>query len=159
MTYNLSELGGYMKLSFLTLLQDGQHYMKLWPEQKVLNSFLPEGRVIAATKLAIKVMPPLAIVSCASLLQVNGNAFFPQALAVGAFFLTMPLQGLMWLGHRSNQPLPPGLNHWYKEIHEKMSEHGCRLEVLKRYPKYRELARLLKTAFKEMDSAFTQQMF
>ena len=146
-----------MKLTFSTLIQDGRHYMKIWPKQKVLNPLFAEGRVISATQLAIKTMPPMAILSCAALLHANGSAYLPQALAVGAFFLSLPLQGLMWLGHRSNQLLPPYLKNWYREVHAKLQAHGCSLDAAKTHPKYRELAHLLRTAFKEMDRAFTQQ--
>jgi uncharacterized membrane protein YfbV (UPF0208 family) len=147
-----------MKLTFTTLVQDGYHYMKVWPKQKVLNPLFAEGRVIAATKLAMKTMPPMAVLACAALLQANGSSYLPQALAVGAFFLSLPLQGVMWLGHRSNQLLPPYLRRWYREVHAKLQAHGCKVDAAKTYPKYRELAKLLKTAFSEMDRAFTQQM-
>merc|ERR1712227_403965 len=30
-----------------------------------------------------------------------------------------PMQGLLWLGHRSDQYLPPQLKSWYQEIHSK----------------------------------------
>ena len=147
-----------MSSSFLSLMQDGQRYMKLWPKQKALNSFLPEGKIIAATNLAIKSMPPLAIFSCALLLQVNGSVYLPQAITVALFFLSMPIQGIMWLGHRSNQVLPPGLLHWYKTAHAKLIAHGCAVEAITTRPKYSELAKLLKTAFNQMDKTFTQDL-
>lgn len=147
-----------MNTKLFKLLQDGQSYIKTWPKERVLNSIFPEGRVIAATQLSIQVMPPLAVLSCAMFLQVNGQSYLPQALAIGGFFITLPLQGIMWLGFRSNQVLPPSLKHWYKDVHAKMTAHGCSLEAAKTHPKYRELARLLKTAFSEMDRAFTQQI-
>jgi len=147
-----------MQQSFSTLLRDGQEYMKLWPEAKELGSYFAEPRVIAATKLGIKVMPALAVVSCALMIQVNGAEYLPQALAVGAFFITLPLQGVLWLGHRSNQLLPPTLRHWYKDVHAKMAAHGCSLKAAKAYPKYWELAELLKTAFSELDRVFRKDL-
>jgi uncharacterized membrane protein YfbV (UPF0208 family) len=147
-----------MNSSLFSLFHDGQRYMKLWPKDKALNSLLPEGRVISATDLAIKVMPPLAVLASASLVQIHGLNYLPQAIAVAAFFLTLPMQGMLWLGHRSNQLLPPNLKAWYKEVHATLVAHGCRLDSVKKSPRYVELAAMLKTAFSEMDKAFTRQL-
>ncbi|MFB1034091.1 MAG: terminus macrodomain insulation protein YfbV, partial [Sinobacterium sp.] len=81
------------------------------------------------------------------------------ALATGAFFLSLPIQGLMWLGYRSNQNLPPALKSWYLDIHHKMQIQGCALRSPKAKPEYKELARLLKTAFDELDKAFAKRWF
>lgn len=142
-----------------TMLKDGQQYMLLWPSQKQLTTLFPENRVIAATKLSIKVMPPLAVLSVAAMVNFQGAEQLPQALAVGAFFLTLPMQGLLWLGHRANQLLPPSLSSWYFEIHQNMQQQGCALQSPKAKPKYMELAGLLKTAFDELDKAFTKRWF
>lgn len=143
-----------MQQTFSSLMRDGYHYMNTWPTAKELNIHFAEGRVIAATRLGIKAMPILAVVSCALMLQVNGSGYLPQALAVAGFFITLPLQGLLWLGHRSNQILPPGLRHWYKEIHAKLEAQGCSIQAAKLRPRYKELAELLKTAFRELDRIF-----
>ena len=148
-----------MAQTFGTMVRDGQHYMKLWPRQKQLYSLLPDGRIVVATEFAVKVMPPLALVAGASLINVHGASYAPQAIAIAAFFLSIPLQGLLWLGHRSNQTLPPAMRSWYREIHSKMREQGCQLQSAKARPKYRELASLLKTAFDELDKVFTRQWF
>jgi uncharacterized membrane protein YfbV (UPF0208 family) len=93
------------------------------------------------------------------MLNTFGTDYLPQALAVGAFFLSMPMQGLLWLGKRSNQTLPPQLRHWYQEILTKMRAQGCAVQNPQHKPRYRELARLLKTAFEDLDKAFTRQWF
>lgn len=142
-----------------TMLKDGQEYMKTWPLRKELYALFPDCRVVAATRFAIKVMPPLAVLACASIINVMGGEHIPQAIAIGAFFLSMPMQGLLWLGHRSNQTLPPAIQSWYQEIHSKMREQGCAVQRYKGKPKYRELARLLKTAFEDLDKAFTRNWF
>lgn len=147
-----------MKSSIFSMIQDGHHYMKLWPKEKALNSLLPEGKVISATDLAIKTMPPLALVASVSLVQIHGPDYLPQAIAVAAFFITLPMQGILWLGHRSNQLLPPSLKAWYKEVHATLMANGCHLESVKTHPKYKELASMLKIAFREMDKAFTRQL-
>ena len=40
-----------------------------------------------------------------------------------------------------------------------MREQGCAVQRYKGKPKYRELARLLKTAFEDLDKAFTRNWF
>lgn len=141
------------------MVRDGQDYMKTWPVKKELYALFPDCRVVAATKFAIKFMPPAAVVACALMINNFGASYIPQAIAVAAFFLSLPLQGLIWLGHRSNQVLPPQLRHWYKEIHAKMAAEGCKVQAMKAKPEYRELAMLLKMAFEELDRVFTRKWF
>lgn len=148
-----------MAHTITSMMKDGQQYMQTWPMQRQLFSMFPEGRVISATKLSIKAMPALAVLSVALMVNVRGYEILPQAIAIGAFFLSLPLQGLIWLGHRSNQVLPPSLNSWYQDIHHKMQLQGCALQSPKARPKYKELASLLKTAFDELDKAFTKRWF
>ncbi|MCC2604556.1 terminus macrodomain insulation protein YfbV [Planctobacterium marinum] len=148
-----------MAHSFGTILRDGQEYMKVWPRQKQLFSLFPDGKVVLATEFAIKVMPPAAVIAAASLINIHGAEYAPQAIAIAAFFMSLPLQGLMWLGHRSKQSLPPAIKGWYQEIHTKMRQQGCELQSAKARPRYKELAQLLKTAFEELDKVFTRQLF
>jgi uncharacterized membrane protein YfbV (UPF0208 family) len=148
-----------MSQSMVTMLKDGQQYLDTWPVRKELFAYFPDCRVVSATRFAIKTMPPAAILACALLLQNMGISYIPQTIAIGAFFLSLPLQGLLWLGHRSNQQLPPALKQWYQEIHSKMRAQGCNVAAIKSQPRYRELAALLKTAFSDLDRVFTQQWF
>ncbi|GEA06343.1 UPF0208 membrane protein [Alteromonas sp. KUL42] len=148
-----------MSQSVMTMLKDGQQYMKTWPVRKELYAYFPECRIIAATQFAIKTMPPVALISCALLIQNLGLSYLPQTIAIGAFFISLPMQGLLWLGHRSDQYLPPQLKGWYQEIHAKMRTKGCNLASAKSKPKYKELAQLLKTAFTDLDNAFTKHWF
>ena len=148
-----------MAHSFGSMFKDGQQYMQTWPCEKQLTTLFPEVRVIAATRLCMKLMPPLAVLSVAAIVNQQGAEFLPQALAMGAFFMSLPMQGLLWLGHRANQLLPPALSSWYFEIHRNMQLQGCALQSPAAKPKYMELARLLKTAFDELDKAFTKRWF
>ena len=147
-----------MTQSVIQMFRDGQNYMNTWPSEKVLNPIFPEGKVIAATKLAMVSMPPIAIVSCFALLDAFGSSYLPQAFAIFAFFLSLPLQGLLWLGHRANQVLPPQLRNWYAEVHQKMREQGCHIASPQGRPRYMELATLLNKAFRELDRVFTSNL-
>ena len=133
--------------------------MRIWPMQKQLYALFPECRIIAGTKFGIKVMPPIAVVVVTVQLQYLGSEALAQALTMGLFFISLPIQGLLWLGHRSEQPLPPQINSWYKDIYTKMQVQGCQLQRQSEKPKFKELAVLLRTAFKELDKAFTKNLF
>lgn len=148
-----------MAQSIPALFKDGQAYMQAWPMKKELYGLFPECRVIAATRFSIRFMPPLAILVATVHLSTMGQGALPQAIALAAFFISLPMQGLLWLGHRSNQTLPPAIACWYREIHQKMRQQGCHLQNVKARPRYKELANLLGTAFKELDKVFTRQWF
>ncbi|GAB3015886.1 terminus macrodomain insulation protein YfbV [Bowmanella dokdonensis] len=141
------------------LFKEGQTYMQQWPMQPELYSLFPECRVIAATRFSLKSMPPLAVLVAFLHISVFGMEVLPQAIALAAFFLSLPMQGLLWLGHRANQALPPTLLHWYRDIHLKMRQQGCQLQTPQSRPRYKELAVLLRTAFDELDRVFTRQLF
>lgn len=142
-----------------TYIKDGREYMRIWPMEKQLFSLFPECRIIAATKFGIQVMPPIAIMVAALQLHYLGMSFLAQALTVSVFFFSLPLQGLFWLGNRANQNLGPSMVAWYKDIYHKMQQQGCALEAIKSKPTFKDLAKLLNTAFKELDKAFTRDLF
>ncbi|WP_395342672.1 terminus macrodomain insulation protein YfbV [Ningiella sp. W23] len=140
-------------------IKDGRQYMRVWPMEKQLYGLFPECRIISATKFGTQVMPPMAIMTVALQLHYLGMEFLPQALTIGIFFFSLPLQGLFWLGNRSNQALPPAMLAWYRDIYQKMQQQGCALESLPNKPTFMSLARLLRTAFRELDRAFTKNLF
>ena len=140
-------------------MKSGQEYMRIWPMQKQLYTLFPECRIIAATKFGIKVMPAISVLVVFMQIQLLGSSVLPQAITMGIFFISLPIQGLLWLGHRANQELPPQILSWYKDIHQKMKAQGCQLHHLSAKPKFKELAVLLRMAFKELDKAFTKNLF
>lgn len=148
-----------MQKDMLGFISDGQSYRKLWPLKKELASLFVEYRVIKATNLAINVLPMLAAMSIMVQITYLGTEYMPQALAGALFLLSMPMQGLYWLGKRSNTPLPLSMAHWYHKIHQQMAEEGCQPPKGASNPRYRELAELLKHAYEKMDKAFTKDMF
>lgn len=147
-----------MATSVIELIKLGQGYMNAWPLKPELARLFPENRVIYGTRLSINVMPPVAVLSSSMLVNINGMDYLPQALAVAALILSFPLQGLLWLGNRSQQSLSPGLRAWYREIHHRMQLKGCKLQAAVSRPSYLQLAELLKRAFEELDSVFKHEI-
>jgi uncharacterized protein len=148
-----------MKKSVMSQLQTGRLYAKKWPLRKELAPLFIEYKVIKATELAITVMPILAMLTLFFQLNYLGTDFLPQAIASALFFISLPLQGLFWLGKRAQTPLEPAMQNWYNRLYTKMVENGYQTPLSEDKPRYLELADLLKDMFDKMDKAFTQEQF
>ena len=150
-----------MQKSLISQMQLGRQYAKEWPMRKELAPIFAEFRVIKATELAINIMPLFAIISLIFLVNWMGHQYIPQSLAIALFFLSLPAQGLLWLGKRADTPLNSSLNNWYQELFNKMVANGydAPIQLQSRRPTYRTLAKLLKDMFDKMDKAFTKEQF
>lgn len=127
--------------------------MMEWPLRKELAPIFPENRVIRATQFAIKVMPAIAVMSVLMQMVFHNYSGLPQAMILALFSLSLPLQGLWWLGKRRETQLPPALAGWYRELHEKIIQEGGALNPVKARPRYKELAQTLNRAFKQLDKS------
>lgn len=140
-------------------LRDGQKYMDIWPLRKELSPIFPEHRIIKATKFGIRIMPAVAAISILTQMVFHNQAAIPQAVVMALFAISLPLQGIWWLGNRANTELPPALASWYRELHQKITETGMALEPVKLQPKYKELALVLNRAFRQLDRSFWERWF
>ncbi len=148
-----------MSKSIWQTFRDGQQYISEWPVRKELAPMFPENRVIRATNFAIKVMPAVAVISVLMQMVFNNYDAMPQAVVVALFALSMPLQGLWWLGRRRQTNLPPALAGWYRELHQKITSAGYALQPIKSQPRYKELAVTLNRAFKQLDRTTLERWF
>ncbi|BCL69071.1 conserved hypothetical protein [Vibrio nigripulchritudo MADA3029] len=147
------------KVGLIHSLKDGQKYMDIWPMRKELTPLFPEQRIIKATKFGIKVMPAVAAISVLMQMVFQNQQAMPQAIVMALFAISLPLQGMWWLGNRSNTQLPPALASWYREIHQKIIEAGGALEPIKSKPRYKELAVTLNRAFRQLDKSALERWF
>ena len=108
------------KVAIVHSLRDGQKYMDTWPMRKELAPLFPEQRIIKATRFGMKVMPAVAAISVLTQMAFTNYQGLPQAVIVALFAISMPIQGMWWLGNRSNTRLPPALAGWYRELHQKI---------------------------------------
>ena len=138
-----------MQKSVMSQVQIGRQYAKQWPMRKELAPLFSEFRVIRATELAITVMPILAMLTLFFQLNYLGPDFLPQAIASALFFLSLPLQGLLWLGKRAQTPLDPAMLSWYKELHTKMVANGYQAKLSEKKPRYLDLQIYLKICLKK----------
>jgi uncharacterized membrane protein YfbV (UPF0208 family) len=140
-------------------LRDGQKYMDIWPMRKELSVLFPEHRVIKATRFGIRVMPAVAVMSILLQMGFQNSQALPQAIVIALFAISLPLQGMWWLGNRSKTALPPALAGWYRELHQNILESGFRLEPIKSKPRYKELAIILNRAFRQLDKTALERWF
>ncbi|WP_026957305.1 terminus macrodomain insulation protein YfbV [Aliagarivorans taiwanensis] len=140
--------------NFSERVRDGRAYMKKWPAQRVLAPMFPENRVIAATTLAMKTMPAIAVLTVILPFSAGMHELLPQAVMMAMVIFLMPLHGLFWLGQRANTHLPRSLASWYRELHEKLAEAGVQLAPAATQPRYFELAEALNAAFRRFDKSF-----
>ena len=147
------------KVGLVHSLKDGQNYMEIWPVRKELNAVFPEQRIIKATRFGIKVIPAVAAISVLTQMAFNNYSALPQSIIVALFAISLPLQGIWWLGTRSNTTLPPSLASWYRELHQKIVESGFALEPIKAKPRYKELAIILNRAFRQLDKSSLERWF
>ncbi|ADN76755.1 protein of unknown function DUF412 [Ferrimonas balearica DSM 9799] len=145
-------------MKWMTRLRQGSGYMKIWPLNRALAAYFPEYRVIRATRMAITWMPVVAGVSLTLQLSQLGTEILPLALAQAALILSLPLQGLYWLGWRSEQPLPLPLVQWCTEVREKLLAAGCDVAPFAPHSTYRHMASLLNRAYERLDTAFWREL-
>jgi uncharacterized membrane protein YfbV (UPF0208 family) len=123
-----------------------------------LGFYFPEYRVVKATQLAIIAMPILALVVAASQLYVLGWDYLPQALTMLLFFISLPLQGLLWLGWRARHPLPLSLFDWSNQLSSTLTEMGIYCQPLGATACYSDMAAILKLAFERLDQSYWDEL-
>ena len=124
-------------VNFFSLFRRGQHYSKTWP-------------------LAIRFMPPIAVFTLCWQIALGGQ--LGPAVATALFALSLPMQGLWWLGKRSVTPLPPAILNWFYEVRGKLQESGQVSAPVEGKPDYQALADTLKRAFKQLDKTFLDDL-
>ncbi|WP_105233343.1 terminus macrodomain insulation protein YfbV [Escherichia albertii] len=143
-------------VNFFSLFRRGQYYSKMWPMEKRLAPVFVDNRVIRMTRYAIRYMPPIAVFTLCWQIALGGQ--LGPAVATALFALSLPMQGLWWLGKRSVTPLPPAILSWFYEVRGKLQEAGQALAPVEGKPDYQALADTLKCAFKQLDKTFLDDL-
>ncbi|WP_299495750.1 terminus macrodomain insulation protein YfbV [uncultured Shewanella sp.] len=147
-----------MSIKVFKTLSEGRRYMKTWPLVRQLSFYFPEYRVIRAMSIALPLMPILAVVAAISQLSIHGLGFLPQAITIAAFFISLPLQGLLWLGWRSRHPLPLSLLEWGNSLSTKLTDMGVYCQPLGAKACYFDMAMILKAAFERLDASYWEEL-
>lgn len=140
-------------------LQAGQHYLNTLPNQKKLALFLPDYRLIRLVKFASKAMPAFA---CFALIWQYffadpEHAITANATLTALFALSIPFQGLFWLGRRAKSPLPLWLLEWYESLRQKLiaERHQIADQAV---PSYQDFANLLQLAEKTWGQSYFDEL-
>lgn len=138
------------QMNLIKNFKAGQRYMALCPMDKALSYSFPELKIINHIKTAKKYLPPIIVFIAV------WQYFMPAQLAVTVitilFALSLPIQGICWLGKRSQSPLPLNLvdcyNHIKAQLIEKkvLEENKNNREKLT-FESFMKLIKLSKTHF------------
>ena len=132
--------------------------MKTWPMVRQLGLHFPEYRVVKATQTAFVTMPIIALLACFSQVYILGWQFLPQAITFVLFFLSLPLQGLIWLGWRAKHPLPLTLFDWCNQLSSKLNDMGVACQPLGANACYLDMAAILKIAFERLEQSYWDEL-
>lgn len=140
-------------------LKLGQRYLKTWPLIPKLNIIFPENRVIKATLFGQKIMPFLAVslIVWQQLFAKHDSIAFATAILTALFALSLPLQGLYWLGNRSKSFLPAQTKIWFDRIIEALQQKNINFAPIEK-PTYQNLATVLRKAEHKLDVGFWQKI-
>ncbi|GLP94809.1 terminus macrodomain insulation protein YfbV [Paraferrimonas sedimenticola] len=144
--------------AFSSLFSEGQRYMATWPMLKALASSFPEYRVIKATQFAMRYLPAVAVLVAFGHVSVFGLEQLPQALAMALLILSLPMQGLLWLGWRARHPLPLSVYAWCQQLQQRMREAGHEAPAFRYGACYLDLACILNQALVCLDDNFLDDL-
>lgn len=109
-----------LNMNLVNIFKSGQLYMRICPQDKELAYSFPEIKIINYIKTAKKYLPPLVIA------LIVWQYYMHAQIAVTAitilFMLSLPIQGIFWLGKRSQSPLPLNLVDSYNHIKSRLIE-------------------------------------
>lgn len=133
--------------TMIDIFQAGQCYLNTYPNQKKLNLFMPDYRLIRLVKLAAKVMPFFAgfAIVWQYFFSDPHQSILANAIITALFAISLPYQGLYWLGKRARSPLPLSLLDWYQNLKQKLIEEQKKVAD-QAMPSYQDFANLLKLA-------------
>lgn len=132
----------------LSLFDAGQRYLNTLPNQKKLANFMPDYHIIRLVKFSSKVMPAFA---CFALVWQYffadpTQSILANSVLTAVFAISIPFQGLYWLGKRARSPLSLSLLEWYESLRQKLISAQVKLEETQAVPSFQDFANLLKLA-------------
>lgn len=141
------------------LLQAGLRYLETYPNRKKLALFMPDYHLLRLVRFSNKAMPAFA---CFAILwqyffQDPEQAIMANAVVTALFALSIPFQGLFWLGKRAKSPLPLSLVKWYEELRQKLISEQQNVEE-QSMPTYQDFANLLQLAEKTWGDEYFNEL-
>jgi len=109
-------------MNVIKLFKTGYKYMKACPTEKDLGLSFPEIKIIFYIKAANKYLPPLIIALFVWQFYMHSN--IASTIITAIFAISLPIQGILWLGKRASSPLPLNLLPWYLQTQQKLIQLG-----------------------------------
>ncbi|WP_392551493.1 terminus macrodomain insulation protein YfbV [Orbus wheelerorum] len=109
-------------MNVIKLFKTGHKYMKTCPTDKSLALSFPEIKIIFYIKAANKYLPPLIIAFFVWQFYMHSSII--STIITAIFAISLPIQGILWLGKRASSPLPLNLLPWYIETQQKLIQLG-----------------------------------
>lgn len=141
---------------FFDVLKQGDRYLQLWPKQRTLNSLFVDSKIVLYTQLLIKICPAFVVLLIGLQISFPLLLSWPMTATIVLFLLGLPVQGLYWLGKRSESLIPHKLVPWYMAIEQTLRGNRNSEPQLISQPSYLDLARLLSNAFRVGGDDFLQ---
>lgn len=144
-------------MNLIGLLKDGQQYMQLCPQDARFKATFPEINIIQLTRLGIRFAPPLAVLLF--IWQYYMDASLVVSIVTILFALSLPVQGMLWLGKRARMPLPLTLLAWFNELKQQLIKNRILGEKAALPPTYMELMKLVRLCQKQLHQStdYSQQ--
>lgn len=142
-------------------LQQGQRYANTLPNQKKLDLFMPDVRVIRLVKFAGRFMPAFACFAIVwqYFFSDPSQSILVNSVLTAIFAVSIPFQGLYWLGKRARSPLPLSLLKWYEELRQKLISEQVNVDIdAQTAPNYQDFANLLQHAEKTWGNKYFDEL-
>lgn len=132
----------------LMLFNAGQRYLNTLPNQKKLANFMPDYHIIRLVKFSSKAMPAFACFAIVwqYFFTDPTQSILANSVLTAIFAISIPFQGLYWLGKRARSPLSLSLFQWYETLRQKLITAQVKIEDEQAVPSFQDFANLLKLA-------------
>ncbi|MED5525758.1 DUF412 domain-containing protein [Gallaecimonas pentaromativorans] len=136
------------------LVRDGYRLLKHWPVRRSLMLRFPLTQTVLLAKGLLYYLPGMTFAWLLVSFNLNHQSLSPLQGMMALLMLSLPLQGLLWLGREGRKPLSPGDRHWLAQLSERMKGQGIKPSVKLEGARYLELALAMEQAFSKGDKAF-----
>lgn len=143
-----------------SLFNTGQRYLDTLPNQKKLANFMPDYHIIRLVKFSTKVMPAFACFAIVwqYFFSDPTQSVLANAVITAIFAISIPFQGLYWLGKRAKSPLSLSLLEWYESLRQKLITEKVKIDEEQAVPSFQDFANLLKLAEETWGNAYFDEL-
>lgn len=146
-------------MSLLQTYRQGRRYLNTWVLHPKLGMIFPENRVIRAIRFGEKATPAIAVLAIVwqRLTLSHSQMALAAAIVTALFALSLPLQGVFWLGKRAQTPLNARSQVAYQQICAALKAKGVAVNEVDK-PHFYDLACVLAQAERHLDDAFWDEL-